>query len=78
MSSNDGIMKYVSMLPVDKDKLVSEGINFFISSQDPENVEFEAARNGYAIKVYTDKNNVDEAKEFWRNNVHPKLTGDDE
>lgn len=78
MSKSSGILRYVDMLPVNKDTLVSEGINFFISSQDPENVEFEAAKNGYAIKVYTDEDNVSEAKDFWRNNVHPKLMGDDE
>lgn len=78
MQKNNGLMKYVGMLPVDEDTLVAEGINFFISSQDPDNVEFEAAENGYAIKVYTDKENVDKAKDFWTDNVHPKLTGGDE
>lgn len=66
----------VSKLPFDTDRLVSEGINYFISNQDPEKVELVAYDNGYAIKVYTDEDNVESAKSFWENNVHPKLKGE--
>jgi 3-deoxy-D-manno-octulosonate 8-phosphate phosphatase KdsC-like HAD superfamily phosphatase len=73
MGDNSRFMKYVRMLPVPVDTVLSEGITFFITDQNPERVEFEAADNGYAIKVYTDRQNVEEAKEFWQNQVDPKL-----
>lgn len=68
----------VNRLPVNKDTIVSSGISFFIRRQDPDNVDFQVYENGYRIEVKTDEDNVKEAAEFWRDEVIPKLRGDDE
>jgi hypothetical protein len=67
----------MSKLPFDKDTILSKGMSWFISNQDPENVEFKKASNGYQITVYTDEENAQDALDFWKNHVEPKLGGDD-
>lgn len=63
----------VDMVPVPTDKVIASGISFFIREQEPDNVEFERAKNGYAIKVRTDGESADEAKKFWEEEVDEKL-----
>jgi hypothetical protein len=63
----------VDMVPVPTDKVIASGISFFIREQEPDNVEFERATNGYAIKVRTDDRSADEAKRFWEEEVDQKL-----
>lgn len=62
--------------------LLSRGLSWYISQQDPEKVRFDVLVDsnndvlGYAIKVKTDKQNVKEAKEFWEDHVNPRFDGD--
>jgi len=55
------------------DTIIGEGIAFFVSEQDPEEVSFDTYNNGYVIKVKTDEDNVKEAAKFWKKNVEDKL-----
>lgn len=68
----------VSRLPVNKETIISSGISWFIRRQEPESVDFDVYENGYQITVKTDEENVKKAAEFWRDEVNPKLRGDDE
>lgn len=63
----------LNKLSLDKDDIVSEGVAHFLGAQDPEEVVFVRASNGWAIKVITDEESTDTAKEFWESNVQPKL-----
>lgn len=69
-------MKLVEKVPVDNDKLVGQAVSWFISQQEPDDVDFTQYKNGYAIEVRTDKENAEDAREFWENFVHPELGGD--
>lgn len=68
----------VDRLPFSKNTIISSGISWFIRRQDPETVEFDVYENGYQITVKTDEDNVKQAAEFWRDEVNPKLRGDNE
>ena len=68
--------KLIDRLPMDKDKVIGQAVSWFISKQDPNSVQFKQYDNGYEIKVYTDPENADEAKEFWEENVDPHLGGE--
>ena len=65
--------RMVSRLPWSMDTIIGEGIAFFVSEQDPEEVSFDTYNNGYVIKVKTDEDNVKEAAKFWKKNVEDKL-----
>jgi len=61
---------------VDKETVISEGLSFFLKKQDPDDVEFVAADNGWALKVRTNEENTEKAKKFWEEDVQPKLSGE--
>lgn len=63
----------ISMTPVSVDRAIGSGISYFINQQEPENVEFVKGTNGYAIRVETDEENAEEARQFWEEVVDPKL-----
>lgn len=63
----------VELLPVGWQNALSSALGYYITRQDPEKVEFEKVKNGYVIKVETDDESAEEAKEFWQNHVHDKL-----
>jgi len=63
----------VSMLPVGWEKVLGQGMGFFINQQEPEWVEFEKVANGYVIKVATDEESSQDAREFWEEFVDDKL-----
>lgn len=77
MGSRSRFMSLVDRVPVDNDKLIGQAVGWFISKQEPENVEFTKYQNGYTIEVRTDEKNAEEAKEFWNQYVHPELGGDE-
>lgn len=71
----------VKRLPYSWEKILGQGISFFISEQDPEEVRWDAvARDdeivGWSITVKTNKENVVEAKEFWEEHVDPQFSED--
>lgn len=68
----------VDRLPFNKETIISSGISWFIRRQEPESVDFEVYENGYQITVKADEENVRQAAEFWRDEVNPKLRGDDD
>jgi hypothetical protein len=73
--------RYMDRFGVSWEKLLSSGLSFFISEQDPEKVVFKVHTDnedritGYSIQVKTDEDNVREAKEFWEEHVEGKLRG---
>ena len=67
----------VSKVPVDNDKLIGQAVSWFITKQEPEDVEFTEYKNGYTIEVRTDKENAKQAREFWEEHVHPELNGEE-
>lgn len=75
--TNKSFEDLVSIIPVEWETILSKGISWFISNQDPEGVDFERGKNGWRITVITDNENSQEAKEFWNNYVHPKLEGEE-
>lgn len=68
----------VGSIPVDKNSLISSAISWFLRRQEPDDVTFQVYKNGYAIEVKTDEDNIKEAAEFWKDNVIPKLEGEEE
>lgn len=76
MSADSSFRSMMSKLPLRWEKVLSSGLSYFIQNQDPDDVEFEFADNGYRITVKTDKQNTQEAKEFIVNHVVPKLDDD--
>jgi len=56
-----------------KEKAVAQGIKVFITEQDPVDVDFVEYENGWALEVKTDSKSVEEAREFWENEVRPRL-----
>jgi len=77
MGSKSRFEKLVERAPVDNDKLIGQAVSWFISKQEPDNVSFNAYPNGYTIKVMTGKEGVEQAREFWEENVHQHLGGDE-
>lgn len=77
MAEQSRFEKLVSKVPVDNDKLIGQAVGWFITKQEPDNVEFTEYPNGYTIEVRTDKGNATEAREFWEEHVHPELGGDE-
>lgn len=76
MGSSSKFMNIINRVPVDNDKLIGQAVSWFISRQDPDQVNFEKYPNGYQIHVYTDEDEAEEATEFWQENVHPHLEDD--
>ncbi len=77
MGNDSKFMRLVNKVPVDNDKLIGQAVGWFISRQTPEDVEFTEYRNGYAIEVRTDEESASEAREFWKEYVHPELGGEE-
>lgn len=70
--------RIVNRLPHSVDKMLASGISFFIREQEPDSVEFNVRVEdgepvGWEIRVQTDKKNVEEAKDFWIENVEERL-----
>jgi len=71
--------KYIERLGVDWERVLSSGLSMFIKRQEPQKVVFKVHTDsdkevtGYSIQVKATEENVKEAKEFWENNVEPKL-----
>lgn len=70
--------RIVNRLPYSVDKMLASGISFFIREQEPDSVEFNVRVEdgepvGWEIRVQTDKKNVEEAKDFWIENVEERL-----
>lgn len=68
-------MSLVERVPGDKDKLIGQAVGWFLKKQDPDQIEFVKRANGYQIKVYCGEDEVDEAREFWEENIDPQLGG---
>lgn len=54
-------------------QLLSRGLRVFIAEQEPEDVNFVRHPNGWSIQVKTDEDNIEEAQEFWQDNIEGKL-----
>jgi len=70
--------KIMGRLPYSVDNMLASGISFFIREQEPESVEFNIRVEngepvGWEIRVLTDEENVEEAKDFWIENVQERL-----
>lgn len=70
--------KIVKRVPYSLDRIMGSGISFFIKEQEPDDVEFNVRVEdgepiGWEIRVETDKDNVEEAKDFWIENVQQRL-----
>jgi hypothetical protein len=75
---SNSFKRLMSRLPYSWEKILGMGISFFLREQDPDNVEFnirvsEDEPVGWEIRVETDKQNVEEAKDFWINHVQERL-----
>ena len=55
------------------DGVTGLAVSKFLKAQDPENISFKRYKNGYAIEVKADEETVEDAQDFWENNVEPKL-----
>ena len=79
MSGHELFSRYMGRFGVSWQSLLSSGLSFFITEQDPEKVVFKVHTNsvnevtGYSIQVKTDEDNVRQAKEFWEDHVEEKL-----
>lgn len=67
----------VSRTPWSWEKVLAWGLSWFISEQEPDEVEFEMVSNGYVLKVKTDDQNSMEAAKFWKEHVQPRLRGEE-
>lgn len=75
---SNSFKRLMSRLPYSWEKILGMGISFFLREQDPDNVEFnirvsEDEPVGWEIRVEADKENVEEAKDFWINHVQERL-----
>lgn len=75
MSDGSRFEKLINRLPGDNDKLIGQAVSWFIKKQSPDEVNFTKYGNGYEIKVYTNSDSADEAKDFWESYVDPHLGG---
>lgn len=55
------------------ESFLSKGLQLFMRRQKPENVEFVVHPNGWSIRVKTDEEKIEEAREFWENHVEDKI-----
>lgn len=56
-----------------KNRLAGIAMARFLSFQDPQQVKFKKFNNGYRIEVVTDDDSAESAKEFWEENIEPRL-----
>lgn len=70
------IDRWLSLVPADEGEIIGSAIAWFLNKQEPETVRMESYDNGYQIKIFTDRDNVEQAQEFWSEYVQPKLTGE--
>lgn len=77
MGDDSKFTKIVERVPVDNDKLIGQAVSWFIKKQDPDEVDFTTYENGYEIKVFSGKEEAEEAKGFWEEYVHPHLGGEE-
>lgn len=78
MVGEDGFEKYISMLPIGWEKLLSSGLSWYLKKQDPDWVDLETYTNGYEVRVKTDEESAKEFVRFWNESVRPKLGDLDE
>ena len=72
MGSKDRIGKVLSNVNVGGEELIGLGLEHFLSEQDPDHVEFTQHPNGYTIKVKTDEENIEKARQIWQEHVDKK------
>lgn len=80
-NSSNGLMGYINRLGFEWEEVLSSALTLFVRRQNPEKVKFVKHRNegevvGYSIKVKTSEENTEDALEFWKEYVIPKLNGD--
>ncbi len=73
MAPSSKIQALLSSVPVDKDELMSYGVSLFINELDPDDITMKWYENGWELQVKTDEDNTEKMKEFWENNIEPKL-----
>lgn len=73
MADKSRFMQLVEKVPVDNDKLIGQAVSWFITQQEPDDVDFTQYQNGYTIEVRTDSENAEKAREFWEDYVHTEL-----
>lgn len=74
MADGSSIERWLSLVPADESEIIGSAIAWFLNKQDPDRVRMEQYDNGYAIKIFTSRENVEEAQSFWAEYVQPKLT----
>ena len=72
--------RIIDKLPYSADDIIGQAISYFLKEQDPDRVRWEVILDGedvvgWSVKIKTDKENVEEAKDFWKDNVDPMLGG---
>lgn len=77
MGDESRFTKLVNRAPIDNDKLIGQAVSWFIKKQNPDEVDFTAYENGYEIKVFSDEEASEEAKDFWEEYVYPHLGGEE-
>lgn len=76
---SSGFERLVSRLPYSTDRILGMGVSFFIREQDPSSVEFNVRVDdndniiGWEIKVDTEEDKVEQAKDFWVDEVQGRL-----
>lgn len=73
---SDRFEKYVSMLPVEWERLVAMGVKYLTNELEAERVTLMKHENGVSIAIATDDENKQKAIEFWNDYVVPALNGD--
>lgn len=71
------INSILSGVNLSKEEVISKGVAYFLSSQDPDEIEFVSAGNGWAIRVRTDEESTEKAKDFWERHISPKLDSEE-
>ena len=63
----------LSTVPLDKDDVMSYGVSLFLNELDPEDITIKWYENGWELQVKTDEENTEKMREFWEENIEPKL-----
>lgn len=73
MTGSSKLKALVSSLPVDQDEVMSYGVSLFLNELDPEDITITWYENGWQLEVKSDEESTEKMKEFWNNNIEPKL-----
>lgn len=55
----------LSAMPIPRDEVISLGMKFFFSKQDPNGISLEFRPNGYSINVKVGDEGKEQMKMFW-------------